>query len=130
MSEKLTVIVRTQELLVYVLEATAKSPREYRFTFTNRMQNWTTDILEAVILANDVYINPQNFNLKRYELRRNYQHNALTKIKMLSFLAREAMERRVLTLAQYERISKLTKDCQFLIGGWIKSDKEQYKIKW
>lgn len=130
MSEKLMVIVRAQELLVYVLDATAKSPKAHRFTFTNRIQNWTTDVLEAVILANDVYINPQSFNLKRYELRRNYQHEALTKIKMLSFLAREAMERGALTMGQYERIAKLAKDCQFLIGGWIKSDKAQYKINW
>jgi len=130
MADQFTVIVRAQELLMYVLEATAKSPKEFRFIFTNRMQNWATDVLEAIILANDVYIDNKNVNLRRYEIRRTHQHAALTKVKMLAFMAHEASQRQVITFKQYERIATLTTDVQYLVGGWIKSDKLQYRINW
>jgi len=125
--EQLTVIIRAQDLCSLIFEATDKSPKKFRATFSAKMQNLSMEIIEALYLANEVFVTQEN-KLSRYPIRRDYQHTALTKIKLLAYFANTALSNQAITVKQFEQIAKLTKDCQNLIGGWIKKEKKRWYV--
>lgn len=53
---ELVVITNAKRLTDYVFIITQKSPKHFRHTLTNRMQNYALDIIEDLYAANDVYI--------------------------------------------------------------------------
>ena len=44
MESELVVITKAKDLCGYVLTVTQKSPKQFRFTFTSRLQNLCVDI--------------------------------------------------------------------------------------
>jgi hypothetical protein len=56
MGDELEVVTKAKELCRYVVDATNKSPKRFRFTFVSRMQNIALDIIENLFLANEVFI--------------------------------------------------------------------------
>ena len=60
MASELMVITKAKELCSYVMVATEKSPKMYRFTFTSRLQNLSLDIVESVFRANDIFLDFDN----------------------------------------------------------------------
>jgi len=123
---ELSVVMKAKDLCKYIMIVTQKSPKHYRFTFTTRMQNLCMDIIEDIYLANETFVTEPNARV-RYQQRLDYQHAALTKIKLLAYFAQLALEQRAILPKQYEQISKQSAECQFLLGGWIKSDKARFK---
>jgi hypothetical protein len=63
--EDLSIFVRWESLLDWLLNATEKFPKRVRHTFSNRMDNMALDITERIIEAaypyNDVYVLPLSF---------------------------------------------------------------------
>ena len=45
---KLTVITRANELSSYIMTVTQKSPKQFRFTFTGRLQNASLNVLDVI----------------------------------------------------------------------------------
>lgn len=120
---ELSVIVKAKDLCSYIMTITQKSPKHFRYTFVTRLQNLSLDIIEDIYKANDVYFNkqmPQN-----YQKRLDLQHQALTNIKILAYFSQLAMEQGCILLKQFEQISKMTSDCQNMLGAWINSDRKR-----
>lgn len=121
---ELQVVTSAKNLCSYVLIATNKSPKTFRFTLVSRLQKLTLDIIENVYRANEIFV--QSKNLQNMQKRLEFQHSALTDIKILAYMALLAREQGCILPKQYEQISKLASDCQYLLGAWIKSDKRYF----
>ena len=120
---ELTVILKAKDLCTYIVTVTQKSPKQFRFTFVARLQNLAMDAIENIYRANEVFIGKgANAN---HAVRLDFQHKALTTLKILAFFAELAMTHNCLLPKQYEQIAKLTTDCQHLLGAWINSDKKR-----
>lgn len=120
---ELTVVTRAKELCSYVMVITQKSPKQFRFTFVSRMQNLALSIIENIFRANDIFIQKGDTVAQRQRLE--YQHRALTELRILSYISQLAMEQKCILLKQFEMISKYTSDCMKLIGAWIISDRKR-----
>ena len=122
-TNELQVITLTKDLCAYVMQATLKSPKAFRFSYVSKLQDTALAILELLYMANDIFvgqnaIRPNEANLNR---RLEYQRLALAKLKLLAYLAMAASEQKVLTLKQYEQIALKSVNCQNLLGGWMNS---------
>ena len=124
---ELTVIVKAKELSDYILTVTEKSPKRFRFTLTSRLQNYALDIIEKLYLANEVYIQAQDSMIENRRLQ--LQHEAMTYLKLLSYMAELAKDQGCILYKQFEQITKQACDCQNLLGAWIKSDKRRFTGK-
>ena len=123
---ELAVITKAKELCKYIMIATQKSPKQYRFTFVTRLQNLALSIIENLFRANDTFVTRNSQN--SYAIRLNFQHKALTDTKILAYFAYLAMEQKCLLPKQFEQISRLTTDVQNMTGAWINSDRKRYTM--
>jgi hypothetical protein len=89
------------------------------------MQNLCLSAIEAMYRANEVYLQGTRL-LEKQEQRLSFQHQALTELKLLSYMAQLAMEGGCILPKQYEQITKKVFDCQNLLGAWINSDKRRF----
>jgi len=122
---ELAVVMKAKDLCEYVMTVTQKSPKQFRFTFTSRMQNLCLDIIENIYLANEIWLGGPDVAVK-HQKRLDIQHKALTQIKLLAYFAQVSLEQKCILPKQYEQIAKLTSECQGLLGGWIKSDRSRF----
>ena len=86
---ELTVITKAKDLCSYVMTITQKSPKQFRFTFTSRLQNLSLDVIEALYRANDTFVAKENVSAR--EKRLEFQHQAMTDLKLLPDIAEEGM---------------------------------------
>lgn len=121
---ELQVVTSAKNLCSYVLIATNKSPKTFRFTLVSRLQNLTLNIIENIYRANEIFV--QSKNLQNMQKRLEFQHSALTDVKILAYISLLAREQGCILPKQYEQICKLASDCQYLLGAWIKSDKKHF----
>ena len=120
---ELTVITKAKDLCSYVLTVTQKSPKQFRFTITSRLQNLSLDVVECLYKANDTYAVKDDPVAK--EKRLDYQRQAMTSLKLLCYIALLATEQNSILFKQYEQISRQASDCHNLLCGWINSDKKR-----
>ena len=120
---ELTVITKAKDLCSYVITVTQKSPKQYRFTFTSRLQNLSLDIIECLYRANDVFVTKGDE--KAIEKRLDYQYQAMTELKLLNYFSLLAFENKCILAKQFEQISLQTNNCQNLLGAWINSDRKR-----
>ncbi|MDR2546299.1 MAG: four helix bundle protein [Lachnospiraceae bacterium] len=120
---ELTVIMKAKDLCSYIVTVTQKSPKQFRFTFVSRLQSLAMDVIENIYRANEVFIGTGGHDKR--ERRLDFQHQALTSLKILAFFSELAMTNNCILPKQYEQIAKLTTDCQYLLGAWINSDKKR-----
>ena len=71
---ELTVITKSTDLCSYIMTVTQKSPKHFRYTFVNRLQNLSLDIVEKLIRANEIYV--VNGNKTYYNQRLNLQRDS------------------------------------------------------
>ena len=120
----LLVVTKAKELCSYIITVTQKSPKQFRFTFVTRLQNYALDVIENIYYANEIFIG-KGFE-RNAEKRLELQHRALTTLKLIAYVSELAMTQQCLIFKQYEQIAKLTTDCQRLLGAWINSDKKRF----
>lgn len=120
---ELTVITKAKDLCSYIMTVTQKSPKQFRFTFTSRIQNLTLDIIEKLYRANDIFVTRDNIAAQRERLE--LQRQALTDLKLLSYFSLLAFEQNCILSKQYEQISRQATECQSLLGAWISSDRKR-----
>ena len=120
---ELTVVTKSKDLCSYIITITQKSPKQFRFTFVTRLQNLALDVIEKIYFANEVFISKDNIH--NAEKRLAFQHHALTALKLIAYISELAMKEKCILFKQYEQISKLTTDCQRLLGAWINSDRKR-----
>ncbi|MBE5959738.1 MAG: four helix bundle protein [Lachnospiraceae bacterium] len=120
---ELTVIIKAKDLCQYITKITQKSPKQFRFTYISRLQNLAMDIIENLYRANDTFVTSQN---KIYAERRlNYQHKALTDLRLLTFFSEMACQDGCILPKQYEQIAKQAAVCQNYLGAWITGDRKR-----
>lgn len=124
---ELIVITKANDLCTYVMTVTEKSPKRFRFTVVSKMQNLTLDVIENLYRANEVFVGTDGDVKAKIEKRLDYQHSALTNLKVLGTIAQIAREQGCILPKQYEQITKHIFNCQNLLGAWINSDKKRYK---
>jgi hypothetical protein len=115
--------MKAKDLCSYIVTVTQKSPKQFRFTFVSRLQSLAMDVIENIYRANEVFIGTGGHDKR--ERRLDFQHQALTSLKILAFFSELAMTNNCILPKQYEQIAKLTTDCQYLLGAWINSDKKR-----
>lgn len=127
-NNELSVITKAKDVVSYIFVVTDKSPKKFRFTLVSRMQNYSLDIVEGLINANEVYVMDKDRNIRPEALkeRSRLQRQALTKIKLLAYIAQLSMEQGCILPKQYEQITKKLYDCQNLLGAWVKSDAKRF----
>lgn len=124
MSNELAVITKAKDLCDYVLTVTDRSPKKYRFTLVIRLQNYSLDVLENVLSANDVPI--KDGGISEAKERQSFQRRAMTSLKTLGFMSELAMKKQCILLKQYEQITIRVSETQKLLIGWINSDLKRY----
>ena len=120
---ELTVIVRAKDLASYVLTVTDKSPKRFRFTLVAKLQGYALDVIEDLYRANEVFV-PKGGG-EEANRRLDYQHRAITGMKLLGYMAQLAMEQGCILPKQYEQITKRLHDCRNLCGAWINADRKR-----
>ena len=120
---EMAVITRAKELCSYVMTITQKSPKQFRFTFVSRMQNLALGAIEHLYRANDTFATGQDPNARARRL--DFQHQAMTDLRLLAYFAMLAMEQKCILPKQYEQISRQSADCLNLTGAWIRSDRKR-----
>ena len=120
---ELTVITKAKDLCSYIMTVTQKSPKQFRFTFTSRLQNLSLGVIESLYRANDTFVTKENASSR--EKRLEFQHQAMTSLKLLAYFSLLAREQSCILPKQYEQISRQSADCQNLLGAWINSDRRR-----
>lgn len=120
---ELTVITKAKDLCSYVVTVTQKSPKQFRFTFTSRLQNLSLSVIENLYRANDTFVTRKNASSR--EKRLEFQHQAMTDLKLLCYFSLLAREQNCILPKRYEQIARLATDCQNLLGTWINSDRRR-----
>ena len=120
----MAVITKAKELCSYVMVVTQKSPKHFRFTFVTRMQNLALDVIENLYRANDTFVTGKDPETRRKRLE--FQHKAMTSLKLLAYISYLAYEQGCILLKQYEQISLLATGCRNLAGAWISSDRKRF----
>lgn len=121
---ELTVVTRAKDLCSYIMTVTQKCPKNYRYTYVSRLQNLAMDVIENIFRANDTFVSKGD--VRTYNIRLEFQHKALTDLKLLAYFSLLAMEQKCILPKQYEQISRMATDCQKLLGAWIISDKRRF----
>lgn len=109
---ELSVVMRAKDLCRYVMTITQKCPKQYRFTFTSRLQNLSMDAIEHIYRANETFVANGPDKQEKYKQRLNFQHEALTEFRMLAYFAQLALEQQAILPKQYELIAKQSAECR------------------
>ena len=120
---ELTVITKAKDLCSYVMTVTQKSPKHFRYTFVSRLQNLTLDILENLYRANDTFVTKTDKSAQQKRL--DFQHAAMTDLRLLGYFSQLAMEQQCILPKQFEQIARQVTDCQNLLGAWMNSDRKR-----
>lgn len=122
---ELEIFTKAKELCDYILTITEKSPKKFRFTLTSRMINTSLEIVEILYGANEIYLSGGKDRTAVKE-RLNAQHLAITKLKILDFLAKTAMQHGCILEKQYDIMADLMTSCRNLAGAWINADRRRF----
>jgi len=99
-------------IVEYVIDICGKYPKNVRFTLCDRIVNFSLDVLEAIIDA--IYAKQKTDIL----------HRANLYMEKLRALMQISVNKKYISLQQYEHISKEINEAGKMLGGWIKSCKE------
>lgn len=129
--KELNIIMKAKDLCSYIMQVTKKSPKEYRYTFTSRLQNMSIDIVKDIYLANDIYVaSIEDISAKeRFTKRLDLQREAMANLRLLGYIAQLALEQRAITTKQYEMIAKQTTDIIYMLAAWRKQDLARFHNK-
>ena len=116
-------ITKARDLCSYVMVITQKSPKQYRYTFTSRLQNLSLDVIEKLYRANDTFV--RKGDQSRFQKRQEFQQEAMTSLRLLTYFSQLAMEQGCILMKQYEQIAKQAYDCQNLLGAWMAGDRKR-----
>ena len=108
------------------MTVTDKSPKRFRFTLVAKLQNYALDIIENLYRANEVFVKAGD--REKAQQRIDFQHQALTELKLLGYMAQLSMEQGCILPKQYEQITKKIHDCQNMLGAWLNTDRKRLGV--
>ena len=121
---EIAVISVAKDLSRYIIGATEKSPKKFRFTFTDKLRNLSFELLENLYLANDTFVRTELTENRSRRLA--YQINARNKARLICYLSELAYEEKAITSKQYEQVSLRGEEVIRMISGWIIGDKKRF----
>ena len=101
---ELAVITKAKDLCSYVMTITDKSPKRFRFTLVAKLQSYALNTIENLYRANEVFV--KGSDREKAAQRLDFQHQALTELKLLGYMAQLGMEQGCILPKQYEQITK------------------------
>ena len=122
---ELSVITKAKDLCSYIMTVTDKSPKRFRFTLVSRLQNYALDVIENLIMANETFVSAGDKGAA--EKRMSCQREAMTMLKLLSYMSELAMKQQCILPKQYEQITKQIFDAENMLGAWMNSDRRRYQ---
>ena len=102
---------KTYDLLIWLVPATTKFPREHRFVMAQKIQETALQFQEHLIEAGLYNGNARERSLARADV-------VLTKLR---FYIRLSKDLQLLTPRQYQHVAKMVAEVGRLLGGWRKS---------
>ena len=108
------------------MTVTDKSPKRFRFTLVAKLQSYALNTIESLYRANEVFVKAGG--KEKAAQRLDFQHQALTELKLLGYMAQLAMAQGCILPKQYEQITKKVHDCQNMLGAWINSDRKRLGV--
>jgi len=123
---ELTVITKAKDLSKLVYTVTAKSPKQFRFTLSSRMQNLCNDIIADLFYANEVFVGGSDAKAQ-YLIRLEHQRKARVNMHLLAYYAEFSVEQKAILFKQYEQIAEAVFACLNMVSAWIRSDKKRWE---
>lgn len=103
---------------IRITSNTNKFPKKYRFSLCNRLQDYSFEILESIVLANFADVND-------LRTRSRFQTNVIVHCELMLFLVEACIDLEIIPVASAERWSNLISDIKFMTISWRKKDKER-----
>jgi 23S rRNA-intervening sequence protein len=107
--DELTVITKTDDLILWSCHHTGKFPRNHRFVLGERIERNLYDLLETLIQA------------KYSRQRQPLLEKANLMLEILRFQMRLAKDLQCLKVESYGFAAKAIDEIGKLVGGWLKS---------
>ena len=102
--------VRTHDLILWMIPHVQKFPRAHRFGLGERVQRLLLDFQDSLVAAGK----------SRADARRASLQGADIQLEQLRVWIRISRELNLITLAQYEHVSRSISEVGRLLGAWIK----------
>lgn len=99
---------KTYDLLLWLIPTTLKYPREHRYALALRTQQAALDFNELIVRA------------RKLRSRRDLLIEADAKLEQLRLYLRLSHDLSLLTVRQYEHVSRLVSEIGALLGDWLK----------
>ncbi len=109
----LFVMTKVKDLTNYIITVTEKSPKKFRFTLVDRMQNYCLDIIENIHIANSKIVANE---------RLVYQEKAKVLLGLLGYVAEISYKQTCITYKQFEQISLQQAESLLYLKKWINSN--------
>jgi hypothetical protein len=109
MKEDYPLYMKWRYIAGYMLDICGKFPKNVRFNICDRITNISLDVLELIVEA--IYAKKKIDILRRMNLY----------LEKLRALMQISVEKKYISLSQYEHISIEINEAGKMIGGWIKS---------
>lgn len=123
-ASELIVITKAKDFVNYVITATGKIPKNFRFTFASKIQSLALDVIESLFRANAITVKRKD--VASLNTRIEFQTRAVTDIKLLEYMVALALEQGAMLKKQFVNISKLGTEVSILIAKWKESDKRRF----
>ena len=103
------IYIKWRYIVAYMLDISGKFPKSVRFNLADRLTNISLDVLEAIIEA--IYAKEKTDILRRANLY----------MEKIRALLRISVDKKYISIGQYEHISGEINEAGKMIGGWLKS---------
>lgn len=126
--EQLLIFKQAQDLCTYIMKGTQNSPKQFRFTFTTRIQNMSMDIVRDIYRANNIYVKDIQDAGASYAInqRLQLQRDALANIQLLMYFSQLSLQQKAITTKNFEQIATMGSGIKGAIIMWIRSDEKRY----
>ncbi len=104
--------IKWRYIVEYMLDICGKFPKNVRFNLSDRLTNISLDVLEYIIEA--IYA----------KIKADILAGANLYIEKIRALLQIAVNKKYMSIGQYEHISGEINEAGKMLGGWIKSCKE------
>lgn len=109
MKEDYPLFIKWRYICGYMLDISGKFPKSVRFNLADRLTNISLDVLEAIIEA--IYAKEKADILRKSNLY----------IEKLRALLQISVDKKYISIGQYEHISGEINEAGKMIGGWVKA---------
>ncbi|MBF0343242.1 MAG: diversity-generating retroelement protein Avd [Nitrospirae bacterium] len=116
MKENYPIFEKWTKILDWILATVEKYPKNARFTISTKIANMALEVMEKIIEA--IYTKNRLYILQSINLY----------IEKLRVFFRISMERRYISIRQYEYIINELNETGMMVGGWLKVETNRKSI--